>query len=252
MSAGATPLRLLLVGTGRMGRLVEDHAQAAGCEVVGRIDDASAGDPGAFDRASWPTADVAIDFTTADAFVTNFPRLAAMGLDVVVGTTGWQAHEAAMRRVADDAGIGVVAAANFSMGVAMFARLVAEAARHMASQPAFGAWIHELHHSAKRDAPSGTALMLDAAMRATGYSHPIDVSASRAGHVPGTHTVGFDGPAETITLTHTTRDRATFAHGALASARWVHGRRGWFGISDVLGLDAPSLTLVTPNHGASR
>lgn len=252
MSAGETPLRLLLVGTGRMGRLVEQHAYAAGCEVVGRIDDTSAGDPASFDRETWPTADVAVDFSTADAFIENFPRLADMGLDVVVGTTGWQAHEATMRRVADDAGIGVVAAANFSMGVAIFARLAAEAARRLAAQPTFGAWIHEIHHNAKRDAPSGTALMLDAAMRAAGYAHPIDISASRAGHVPGTHTVGFDGPAETITLTHTTRDRATFAHGALASARWVHGRRGWFGISDVLGLDAPSLTLVTPNHGASR
>ncbi len=252
MNAGTAPVRLLLVGTGRMGQLVQQHAQAAGCVVVGRIDEASSGNAAMFDRASFPTADVAVDFTTADAFVANFPRLAAMGLDVVVGTTGWQAHEATMRRVADDARIGVVAAANFSMGVAIFARLAAEAARRLAAQPAFGAWIHEVHHAAKRDAPSGTALMLDAAMRATGYPHPIDVSASRAGHVPGTHTVGFDGPAETITLTHTTRDRATFAHGALASARWVHGRRGWFGMSDVLGLDAPSLTLVTPNHGASR
>jgi 4-hydroxy-tetrahydrodipicolinate reductase len=235
-----------------MGQLVEAHARAAGCVVVGRIDKESGADPAVFTRAAWPDAEVAVDFSTADAFVDNFPRLAAMGLDVVVGTTGWQQHDAALRGVAEDARIGVVAAANFSLGVAIFTRLAAEAAQRFAAQPAFGAWVHEIHHSAKRDAPSGTALMLSAAMQAGGYALPIDLSASRAGHVPGTHTVGFDGPAETITLTHSTRDRATFAHGALASARWIRGRRGWFGISDVLGLDAPSNTLVTPNHGASR
>lgn len=252
MNPGPAPLRLLLIGTGRMGQLVETHAQAAGCTIVGRIDEQTASTPSAFTRAAWPDAEVAVDFSTADAFVENFPRLASMGLDVVVGTTGWQRHEAAMRRVAEGAPIGVVAAANFSLGVAIFTRLAAEAARRLAAQPAFGAWIHEVHHSAKRDSPSGTALMLGAAMQSAGYARPIDISASRAGHVPGTHTVGFDGPAETLTLTHSTRDRATFALGALASARWVRGRRGWFGISDVLGLDAPSPTLVTPNHGASR
>ena len=180
--------------------------------------------------------DVAIDFSTAAAFVENFPKLAAMGLDVVVGTTGWQGHEPALRQVAAAAGVGVVAAANFSPGVALFAQLAADAATLFAGLPEYGAWLHEIHHAAKRDAPSGTALALSTAMRSAGYPHPIDVTSTRAGHVPGTHTLGFDGPAETVTLTHTTRDRATFAHGALTAARWVRRRTGWFGIRDVLGL----------------
>jgi 4-hydroxy-tetrahydrodipicolinate reductase len=236
VSGQTSPVGLLLVGTGRMGRLIEEHAASAGCVVVGRIDDQAAADPASFRRDTWPGAQVVVDFSTAGAFVANFPKLAAMGLDVVVGTTGWQAHEPEIRRVAADAGIGVVAASNFSTGVAIFTRLVAEAARLLAAQPSYGAWLHEIHHAAKLDAPSGTAVTLRSAMERAGYPRPIDVSSSRAGFMPGTHTVGFDGPAETITLTHVARDRATFAHGALAAACWVRGRRGWFGIGDVLGL----------------
>ncbi len=118
----------------------------------------------------------------------------------------------------------------------LFLALTERAAELWRDQPAFGAWLHELHHAAKKDAPSGTALALEAAMRGKGYAHPIDVASSRAGSIPGTHTVGFDAAAETITLTHTARDRTVFARGALQAARWLRGRRGWFTMRDVLGV----------------
>ena len=76
-------------------------------------------------------------------------------------------------------------------------------------------------------------------MRVRGYEHPVDVSSTRAGSIPGTHIVGFDAAAETITLTHTARDRTIFARGALEAARWVRGRQGWFTMRDVLGLGRP-------------
>ena len=141
-----------------------------------------------------------------------------------------------MRTIAAGAGIGVVAASNFSLGVALFQHLAEQAGRMFAPYPQYGAWIHELHHAAKKDAPSGTAITLQKGMQAAGYSHHIDMASNRAGSVPGTHTVGFDGPYETVTLVHTNRDRAAFAQGALQAAKWVHGKRGWFGINDVLGL----------------
>ena len=103
-------------------------------------------------------------------------------------------------------------------------------------QPGFGAFIHEAHHAAKRDAPSGTALWLDTVLRERGYNRAVDMSSTRAGFIPGTHTVGFDADGETITLTHTARDRSGFARGALEAARWVQGRSGWFTMRDVLGL----------------
>ncbi len=96
--------------------------------------------------------------------------------------------------------------------------------------------MHEAHHAAKKDAPSGTALLLKKAMQDAGFTRPIDASSTRAGFIPGTHTIGFDGPAETVTLTHAARDRTAFARGALVAARWLAGKRGWFTMHDVLGV----------------
>jgi 4-hydroxy-tetrahydrodipicolinate reductase len=227
-------MRLLLVGYGKMGRIVERLSPDYGFEVVGRLDDTN--NIGGVGIPAAPEADVAVDFSVPSAVAENLPKLAARGINVVIGTTGWQEHEAEMRRLAADAGIGVVAASNFSLGVALFQRLAEQAAKMFAPHPEFGAWIYEIHHSAKKDAPSGTAITLRQTMEAAGYRHRIDVASTRAGSVPGIHTIGFDGPYETITMTHSNRDRAAFAQGALQAAAWVQGRRGWFGINDVLGL----------------
>jgi 4-hydroxy-tetrahydrodipicolinate reductase len=175
-----------------------------------------------------------VDFSTAEALRGNFRRYLDRGLPVVIGTTGWSAHEAELRRNADAARLGVVAAANFSIGVNLFQLMVAEAARLMQAHEQYGAWIHEAHHAAKRDAPSGTALVLRDIMVGASYERPIDMSSTRAGAIPGTHTVGFDGASDTIELTHTARDRRGFAAGALLAARWLEGRRGWFTMQDVL------------------
>jgi 4-hydroxy-tetrahydrodipicolinate reductase len=227
-------MRLLLVGYGKMGRIVERLAPDYGFEVVGRLDDTN--NLGGVGIPSAPDADVAVDFSVPSAVAENLPELAARGMNVVIGTTGWHEHEKSMRRVATDAGIGVVAASNFSLGVALFQNLAEHAAKVFAPYPEFGAWIHEIHHSAKKDAPSGTAINLQQTMEAAGYAHRIDMASSRAGSVPGVHTIGFDGPYETITMTHSNRDRAAFAQGALQAAKWVHGKKGWFGVKDVLGL----------------
>jgi 4-hydroxy-tetrahydrodipicolinate reductase len=179
---------------------------------------------------------VAIDFSTAAAVPANARTLAARGTHLVIGTTGWQDQEEALKRELAAYPIGVVFAPNFALGVNLFVALAARAAEMLAGRPQFGAWVHELHHKAKLDAPSGTALAIRNAMQNAGYALPIDVASTRAGSIPGTHTVGFDSPAETITLTHTARDRTGFARGALEAARWVNGRRGWFSMRDVLGL----------------
>jgi 4-hydroxy-tetrahydrodipicolinate reductase len=227
-------MRILLVGHGKMGRLIESLAGEYGCEIAGVVDPPSGTD--GIDSDRWNGADVAIDFTTPDAVMTNVPALARRKMNLVLGTTGWDAHKPALQKIVADAGIGIVAAPNFSTGVVLFESVVAHAAKLFADQKDFGAFLHEAHHSAKKDAPSGTALMLERAMRSAGYGRGIDVSSTRAGSIPGTHTIGFDGPAETITLTHAARDRSAFARGALAAAQWVKGRRGWFTMQDVLGL----------------
>jgi 4-hydroxy-tetrahydrodipicolinate reductase len=220
-------MKLLLVGFGRMGRLVEELARDRGLEMAGRIVSTTS-------AAEWPSADVAIDFSTADAVRVNLPQLAERGIHVVIGTTGWEADEPALRAVAERARIGVVASANFSIGVNIFQMVVAEATRRLQAHSEYGAWIHERHHAAKRDAPSGTALLLRGTMTAAGFNGRIDVSSTRAGSIPGTHVVGFDSPSDTIELIHTARDRRGFASGALMAAEWIEGRKGWYSMQDVL------------------
>lgn len=212
-----------------MGRLVERLAPEYGFEVAGAI---------ALDNAAtpWPDAEVAIDFSAADAVPATVEKLAPRGTPLVIGTTGWQSREREIRESAARHGIGVVAAPNFAIGVNLFLALIERAGAVMSSQPAFGAWIHELHHATKKDAPSGTALAMERALRQAGYAADVPIASTRAGAIPGTHTLGFDAASETITITHSARDRAAFARGALEAARWIQGRQGWFTMKDVLGL----------------
>jgi 4-hydroxy-tetrahydrodipicolinate reductase len=237
-------MRILLIGHGKMGRTVESLSPEYGCEVAGIVDPQSSAHSGALPThigdvpAYAGGIDVAIDFTTPDAVLGNVSALARLGVNVVLGTTGWQQHEAALRAAIAAAGTGIVAAPNFSVGVVLFDAIVARAAALFAAQQDVGAWLHEQHHATKKDAPSGTALQLKRTMEQAGYARPIDVSSTRAGHIPGVHTIGFDGPAESITLSHTARDRSAFARGALQAAQWVKGKRGWFTMRDVLGVQS--------------
>jgi 4-hydroxy-tetrahydrodipicolinate reductase len=231
-------MKVLLVGHGKMGRMVESLAGEYGCEIAGVVDPMSPAHGGGPDAARWTGVDVAIDFSTPDSVPANVPALAARGINLVVGTTGWVPHEAAMRKAVADAGVGIVVAPNFSIGVVLFDAIVAQAAKLFAPHPDFAAFLHEAHHAAKKDAPSGTALLLKKTMEQAGFSRSIDVSSTRAGFIPGTHTVGFDGPAETITISHAARDRTAFARGALLAAQWIEGKRGWFTMKDVLGVQS--------------
>jgi 4-hydroxy-tetrahydrodipicolinate reductase len=229
-------VKLLLVGHGRMGRLVEHLASSYGADVAGILDENNIDTAGALDPARWADIDVIVDFSLADAFLTNVPRLLALRKNLVVGTTGWKNQTADVRAAIEAAGIGAVVAANFSVGANILDALAERAGHLFEPHATYGAYIHESHHAAKKDAPSGTAISIKTAIEEGGFSRPIDVSSTRVGFVPGIHTAGLDGPSETVTLTHTVRDRATFAHGALTAAQWVQGKRGWFTMRDVLGL----------------
>ena len=226
------PLRALLVGHGRMGRLVQSLAPEYGIEVAGIVTSATAQDP---DR--WPAADVAIDFSTAAAVSANATVLAARGTSLIIGTTGWQDDEAAVRKALAGSSIGILSAPNFAIGVNLFLQIADQAARMLVTR-GFAPWIHEAHHAAKKDAPSGTAVALKRVVERAGAA--VDVSSTRAGHIPGTHVVGFDASVESITLTHVARDRTPFARGALEAAKWIHGKRGWYTMRDLLALEGNS------------
>ena len=229
-------VRIVIVGHGRMGKAIDRLSSSYGCEVVERLDIHNNQDGQGLDAPTLDNVDVAIEFSLASSVVTNVTKLANRGINVVIGTTGWDEHETTLRKVVEESGIGVVHAANFSLGVNIFKAIVKESARLFSRQEDFGTWIHEGHHAEKKDAPSGTALSLKEEIYKSGYERDIDISSTRAGKMPGIHTVGYDGPFDTITLTHTARDRSTFARGALEAARWVQGKHGWFTMHDVLEL----------------
>jgi 4-hydroxy-tetrahydrodipicolinate reductase len=227
-------MKLAVVGYGKMGRLVEALAPEYGFEVPVRLDIADNAEALGITPERFRGIDVAVEFSAPTAVAANVERLASIGVNTVVGTTGWTADMDRVKVAAEKGGIGLVWSPNFSVGVNIFMHLVSEASRRLAPYPEFGAWAWEIHHAAKKDAPSGTLLKLVAQMKAADPLRPVDVSASRAGAHPGTHEIGFDSPAETITLRHTARSREGFARGALQAARWVIGKQGWFEFSEVL------------------
>lgn len=226
--------RALIFGHGRMGRLVEQHAASHGLKVEGIVTRSTAA--AEWERWWVEPADVAIDFATGDALVAHADDLCRAARTLVIGSTGWDAEADTVRDAVARHGRGAVVASNFSVGAHVLEAAAVAAARLLADADDYEAFLHEAHHSRKRDAPSGTAKSLLAALTEAGYGRHVDVAATRAGHIPGVHTLGFDGPAETVSLSHSVRDRATFAHGALRAARWVQGRTGLFTMKDVLGI----------------
>jgi 4-hydroxy-tetrahydrodipicolinate reductase len=220
-------MKLALVGYGKMGRMIETLAPEYGFSVHSRIDVND-------DVRAAQGADVAIEFSTPEAAVENVEKLAAMGVPVVIGTTGWLREMDRVRAAIETHGTGLVWSPNFSIGVNVFSRLVNEAARLLADEAQYGAWAWEIHHSTKKDAPSGTLIKLVNDMKSAGYERGIDVSSNRTGAHPGTHEIGFDSAADTITLRHAARSREGFARGALKAAQWIPGKKGVFEFSEVL------------------
>jgi 4-hydroxy-tetrahydrodipicolinate reductase len=226
--------RMAIVGYGKMGRLIEQFAPEYGFETALKLDEFNNGGFEGLTAENFRGIDVAIDFSIPAAVAENAARIAALGVNLVIGATGWQQDIDRVRAAVESHGTGAVWSPNYSVGVNAFFRVVAEAARLLAAQPEYGSWAWEIHHSAKKDAPSGTLLKLVEEMRKAGYRRAIDVSSNRAGTHPGTHEIGFDSAADSITLRHTARSREGFARGALKAAQWVVGKRGFHEFGEIV------------------
>jgi 4-hydroxy-tetrahydrodipicolinate reductase len=227
-------MNLAIVGYGKMGRLIEQLAPEYGASVALTLDEFNNVDGCGITAEAFGGIDVAVEFSIPSAVVANVERIARLGVNLVIGTTGWGDHMDEVRAAVERNGTGLVWSPNFSIGVNVFARLVAEAARLLADERDYGAWAWEIHHATKKDAPSGTLLKLVAEMKKAGYTLPVDTASNRAGRHPGTHEIGFDSAADTITLRHTARSREGFARGALRAAQWIAGKKGMYEFSEVL------------------
>jgi 4-hydroxy-tetrahydrodipicolinate reductase len=227
-------VNIALIGYGKMGKLLEELAPQQGDQVTLKLDEFNNTNFEGVTKDNFRRVDVAIDFSIPSAAVENIERISALGVNLVVGTTGWFEHLDHVRGVIAKNGTGLVWSPNFSIGVNAFFRLVSDAAKLMSGEPAYQAWAYEIHHSAKKDAPSGTLWKLVEEMKKAGYTTRIDVSSNRAGAHPGTHEIGFDSAADTITLRHAARSREGFARGALRAAKWLHGKTGFYEFGDIV------------------
>jgi 4-hydroxy-tetrahydrodipicolinate reductase len=227
-------VKIAIVGYGKMGRMIERFAVERGHEVALKLDEFNNADFGGITAANFAGVDVAIDFSVPSAAVGNIERIAGLGVNLVVGTTGWLDRMDHVRHVVQNAGVGLIWSPNYSVGVNAFFRIVAEAAKLLSAAPEYEAWAWEIHHSAKKDAPSGTLLKLVEEMRKAGYNRTVDTGSNRAGTIAGTHEIGFDSAADTITLRHTARSREGFALGAVKAAEWIAGRQGFHEFGDIL------------------
>ncbi|MGB7209035.1 MAG: dihydrodipicolinate reductase C-terminal domain-containing protein [Pyrinomonadaceae bacterium] len=239
-------MKIALIGYGAMGKLIKTLAEEKGHEiaVVCRSPRVSEGETsnlsatpllmrGLLQPEELAGVDVAIDFSSAEAVKRNVATCIAAGVPIVEGTTGWNEQRTEIEQIVRDGNGAFVFGANFSIGVNLFYRIVAHAAELIAKFPEYEAFIEEQHHSRKKDSPSGTALKLKDIV-AEHVKSEFSVSSIRAGNIPGTHRVGFDGPADQITLTHTARSREGFAIGAIMAAEWIVGKTGFYEFGDVM------------------
>lgn len=226
--------KLALVGYGKMGKLLDQLSPEYGLETALRLDEFNNANGAAMTPENFRGIDVAIEFSTPHTVLANIEALARLGVNTVVGTTGWDEHRPAIQALIEKSGTGLVWSSNYSIGVNVFFRLAREAARLLKDEPAYGAWAWEIHHITKKDAPSGTLIQIVNNMKAGGYQRNIDVSSNRAGAHPGTHEIGFDSSADTITLRHSARSREGFARGALKAAQWLTGKKGFHEFSAII------------------
>lgn len=237
-------MKIALIGYGKMGHMVEQAAENQGHEIVARLRSTKE-----ITEAALANADICIDFSHPDFAVENIKQVMKLGKDLVMGTTGWYDHLEQVIGIVKRSQNGLLYSPNFSIGVQLFQQIVREAARVMNRFDIYDVGIHEAHHNKKADSPSGTAKALAKVVvnqvsrkrtivegPVTGQIAPevLQIDSLRCGSIPGTHTVFFDSPADTITLTHQARNREGFALGAVAAAKWLRGRKGVYTVEDMM------------------
>jgi 4-hydroxy-tetrahydrodipicolinate reductase len=225
-------MKIALFGYGAMGTLVGKLAAEKGHEIALTVDITDASRSVDELAAALSGCDVAIDFSVSEAIPKNTEICMRAGVPLVVGTTGWLEKLDEVRRIVDEFDGALIYGANFSVGVQIFYRVASAAAALFRNLETYDGFIEEAHHKRKRDAPSGTAIQLGEIV-ADQLGREVPVTSTRAGHIPGTHRVGFDSSADQITLEHVARSREGFAAGALMAAEWVVGREGVFEFSEV-------------------
>lgn len=227
-------MKIALIGYGKMGKMIERVALSKGHQIAVKIDPKCPHTH--LSKEVLKGVDLCIDFSRPECALDNLKMAASFGKSVVMGTTGWYSELETAKRIVSDSGIGFLYAPNFSLGIALFLKIVAQTAKTMAPFDVYDISGLEIHHQQKADSPSGTAKALAEQISAhiPRKQGNLSFASVRVGSEPGIHTIIFDSPVDTITLTHTARNREGFAAGAVQAAEWLHGKKGVFTLSDLL------------------
>lgn len=227
-------MNIVLLGNGKTGSLVAEIARGQGHQVL-IVEEDQNKNGAALTRDSLAGVDVVIDFTTPEAVIPNIEATVRAGVNMVVGTTGWYNQLDRVQKLVEEAGTGFLWASNFSIGVNLFFHIVHMAAN--AVRYGYNASIMERHHVHKKDAPSGTAVVIQRLVEQVAHRKP-EITSLREGETVGLHVLLLDSPADTIMLTHDAKSRRGFAEGAVRGAEWLKGKKGFYefaGIFDQLG-----------------
>ncbi|MGM9508497.1 4-hydroxy-tetrahydrodipicolinate reductase [Larkinella sp. GY13] len=237
-------MKILLLGYGKMGKTIEQIALNRGHEIAGRIDVNNRAD---LDALGKDDVDVAIEFSSPEAALDNVRDCLKRGWPVVCGTTGWLEYRTEIEELCRQQHGAFFYASNYSIGVNLFFRLNKMLARFMKGYPSYHVSMTEVHHTEKKDAPSGTAITLAEGIieqiptkkrwvnDADSQPDAVVIESLREGTVPGTHVVRYDSDVDTIEIKHVAYSRQGFALGALTAGEWLVGKEGVFGMEDLLG-----------------
>lgn len=233
MTNATVPIRVALIGMGRMGQAIDALAADRNCEIAARIGRTESAN--GINLAMLNGAHVAIEFSHPETAIANAIACLRAGCPVVVGTTGWSKQLGELEAAVIHTQRGALWTANFSLGVQLFLTVAEEAARRFSRSTGFDPHLIETHHAAKKDAPSGTAMAIEERLRAGGLG-VVPITSIRVGSVPGTHEIVFDAPFEQVRISHEARDRRVFAHGALVAAQWLANKTtpGVYTMRDVI------------------
>ncbi len=238
-------MRIALIGYGKMGKMIEEMALERGHEIVLKIDAHNTED---FNKENCAKADVAIEFTAPSSAFDNIKKCIDFGLPVVSGSTGWNEKLPDIKAYCLHKNGSLLHASNFSIGVNIFFEINILLAKLMAHQPGYDVSVKEIHHTEKKDAPSGTAVtiaeqILEYISRkkewvnsATADPEKLSITSERIDPAPGTHYVKYSSSVDEIEIIHTAHNRKGFASGAILAAEYIHDKKGIFSMKNVLGL----------------
>jgi 4-hydroxy-tetrahydrodipicolinate reductase len=226
-------LRITLIGYGKMGRMIEQLILQQGQHTVVEVIDIS--DSSKLKALSPAKTDVAIEFTMPNAVMDNIKICAENKVPLVVGTTGWYDKMEEVKTLVEKNNSALIWASNFSIGVNLFFRLNKYAATLLKQFPAYELKVKEIHHTEKKDAPSGTAISIakDISTATMRNFEKIPIESERIENVVGFHSVKYTSPADEITLSHEAFNRKGFALGSIKAAEWIAGKKGLYNFSDI-------------------